>query len=178
MVAKPRDGLLVAAKIATILVRIGLVIGMIGLGVATTIAVISPEWLSGHLIVQMEPDALKDVTGAAVLVTLITLCSLGLMFDFVERLAKIIDTVGQGDPFTADNAARLTRMGWLALIVQLLGIPVMLMSTWLSSRIEPGVFEISSDPSFTGFALALVLFILARVFREGAAMRDDLEGTV
>ena len=26
--------------------------------------------------------------------------------------------------------------------------------------------------------LALVLFILARVFREGARMRDELEGTV
>ncbi len=26
--------------------------------------------------------------------------------------------------------------------------------------------------------LALLLFILARVFRHGAAMRDDLEGTV
>ena len=29
-----------------------------------------------------------------------------------------------------------------------------------------------------GILLALVLFILARVFREGAAMRSELEGTV
>ena len=32
--------------------------------------------------------------------------------------------------------------------------------------------------SLTGLAVGLVLFILARVFRQGAAMRADLEGTV
>jgi hypothetical protein len=31
---------------------------------------------------------------------------------------------------------------------------------------------------FGGVLTALLLFILARVFREGAAMRKDLEGTV
>lgn len=29
-----------------------------------------------------------------------------------------------------------------------------------------------------GIILAITLFILARVFRQGAAMRNDLEGTV
>jgi hypothetical protein len=32
--------------------------------------------------------------------------------------------------------------------------------------------------SFGGVLLALVLFILARVFRKGAEMRAELEGTV
>jgi hypothetical protein len=32
--------------------------------------------------------------------------------------------------------------------------------------------------SLGGLLLALTLFILARVFRQGAAMREDLEGTV
>ena len=31
---------------------------------------------------------------------------------------------------------------------------------------------------FGGLILILTLFILARVFRHGAAMREDLEGTV
>ncbi|UUX98999.1 hypothetical protein [Sphingomonas sp. J315] len=34
------------------------------------------------------------------------------------------------------------------------------------------------DMSFDSLVLALVLFILARVFRHGTALRDDLEGTV
>ena len=36
----------------------------------------------------------------------------------------------------------------------------------------------ASDPSLTGLALALTLFLLAGVFRKGSAMREDLEGTV
>jgi hypothetical protein len=35
-----------------------------------------------------------------------------------------------------------------------------------------------ADVPLAGLFLALVLFILARVFREGTRMRDDLEGTV
>lgn len=34
------------------------------------------------------------------------------------------------------------------------------------------------DFSLSSLFLSLTLFILARVFRHGAAMRDDLEGTV
>ncbi len=32
--------------------------------------------------------------------------------------------------------------------------------------------------SFSGVLLALILFVLARVFGQGAQMRDELEGTV
>lgn len=32
--------------------------------------------------------------------------------------------------------------------------------------------------SLTGIMIVLLLFILARVFRRGAAMREDLDGTV
>jgi hypothetical protein len=39
-------------------------------------------------------------------------------------------------------------------------------------------FDIGFGLSPAGVAFVLLLFILARVFRQGAAMRDDLEGTV
>ena len=35
-----------------------------------------------------------------------------------------------------------------------------------------------AEMPLSGLFLALVLFILARVFREGTRMREDLEGTV
>ena len=38
--------------------------------------------------------------------------------------------------------------------------------------------EVTADVSANGLLLVLVLFILARVFKTGAQMRDDLEGTV
>jgi hypothetical protein len=175
---KNKDPLLVTAKVATILVRIGLVIGMIGLGIAGTVAVVAPAAFGDHLTVQITPDSLRNVAGAAVMVFALALASFGLMYDFVTRLAQIIDTVGEGDPFTRDNAARLRRMAWDALIVQLLALPTALIATWLESHVDKGTFELRSDFSITGFGLAIVLFILARVFTKGAEMREDLEGTV
>jgi hypothetical protein len=34
------------------------------------------------------------------------------------------------------------------------------------------------QPSFTGWLAVLIAFVLAQVFERGAAMRDDLDGTV
>ena len=90
----------------------------------------------------------------------------------------MIDTVGRGDPFTLENAARLRRMGWLAIIVQVVSLPLAMLATWLESNVEKGSFQLDSDISLTGIGLAIVLFILARVFTRGAEMREELEGTV
>jgi hypothetical protein len=38
--------------------------------------------------------------------------------------------------------------------------------------------DISSGFSLTGWLTVLLLFVLARVFEQGARMREDLEGTV
>jgi len=144
------------------------------IGVVTVIhGGISPEGL-----VKVPPEKVPGVTGAVLIVLLSGLASLSLAYDFVTRLAQIIDTVGKGDPFTGENARRLTRMAWLALIIELIGIPAMLLSQWLKQQLPEHAFGLNAEFSLTGFGLAVVLFVLARVFRQGAAMREDLEGTV
>ncbi len=178
MSTKKKDPLLITARLATIVVRIGLAVGMIGLGLAAAAAIMGHSLFGDHLIVEVSPSELNEITGAVVVVIGIIIVSLGLMYDFVTRLAQIIDTVGLGDPFTLANAARLKRMAWLAIIVQLLGIPATLLGSWLKPQLDSDSFQISSDVSLTGFGLAIVLFILARVFLKGAEMRDELEGTV
>ena len=92
--------------------------------------------------------------------------------------SQIIATVGDGDPFILVNADRLTHMAWLSVAVQVLGIVASLLGKWAEKRYAANNFEFNSEFTFTGIALALVLFILARVFREGAKMREELEGTV
>jgi hypothetical protein len=175
---KKKDALLIAAKVGTILVRIGLVIGIVGISGAAAATLfnggIPPEGLK----VVVEGTELTEINAAVIGVLLVALASLALAYDFVQRLARIIDTVGEGDPFTAENAARLTRMGWTALAIQLIALPAMLVSNWLKPQMAEGTFSVTSDFSLTGIGLALVLFILARVFRKGAEMREDLEGTV
>jgi hypothetical protein len=174
-----QDPLLTFAKLATIVVRVVLVVAMIAIGIAMAAAAIAAAgYLPDDVSVEFAPTLRDGTIWIAVLAMLAALFALGLTYDFVVRLAQIIDTVGQGDPFVMDNAARLTRMAWLALGVQLLGIVMAIVATWAGSRLDEGVFNIQADVSFTGVGLAIVLFILARVFRKGAEMREELEGTV
>lgn len=104
---------------------------------------------------------------------------LGMLFlsiRFARELGRIVCTVQQGDPFDPVNATRLARMGWLALAITLAGWLLLPFVSWLSSHFEE--INVGGGSSLGGAALAATLFILARVFRHGAAMRDDLAGTV
>ena len=72
-------------------------------------------------------------------------------------------------------------MGWIALGSQVVMIPLGALLHWIAviTRDMRNV-RIEADFGLSGgmILLTLVLFILARVFRHGAAMREDLEGTV
>lgn len=161
-----KDPLLTAAHVLTIAVRIGLVMAMIALGVFGALTVIG--WETGEGV----------TTAAKLAVIALSLTSLGLLYDFATRLAQIIGTVKTGDPFILPNAGRLTRMGWLILIVLVLEYLSELIDGWLEAGQENLALQIGVTELLTGLGLALVLFILARVFRKGAEMREDLEGTV
>ncbi|MXO97173.1 DUF2975 domain-containing protein [Erythrobacter aquimaris] len=118
----------------------------------------------------------------ALMLTILVLASIAcvvmMAFHFFQLLGRLIDTVSQGDPFTNENAQRLTRMGWIALIFQIASFPIAAMAVYLQKFFPAEELSIDIDFSLTGVLLAIVLFILARVFRHGAAMREDLEGTV
>ena len=100
---------------------------------------------------------------------------------FLLLLNRIVVSVGEGDPFVPENARRLSLMGWIALAGQLAMLPLGGLAMWLADAFKD-VPDFHFDADFgidgSGILLVLVLFILARVFRHGTAMRDDLEGTV
>lgn len=173
--ALSKDPLLSAARAAILVIRILIVVGMIGIVIIGTVVIVAP----GAIGVEADAGASRSpvIIGMLAMLMLAT-AALGLSYDFVGRLAAIIDTVRDGDPFTPANAARLTRMGWVALTVQLLAIPITLIGAWLQPRVDSNHLRMDTDFSLSGLILALVLFILARVFRQGTAMREDLEGTV
>jgi len=172
MVHIVKDPLLTAATVATVLARIALVIGMIGLSVAFVAAVFRPDLLGTHMIIGIGSGKQHEIPAASLVIVALTIAAFALLYDFAARLAKIIATVRHGDPFTLANAARLTRMAWLAMSVQVINISQTLMSTYLPSN------GMNTPMSLTALVVGLLLFILARVFRHGAAMREDLEGTV
>ena len=92
-----------------------------------------------------------------------------------SRLLAIVATVRAGDPFVVANADRLQRIGLALLAIQLLDL-VLGAITFELGRI--GVDHATWMPGFTGWIAVVMMFVLARVFRVGAAMRDDLAMTV
>jgi hypothetical protein len=101
-------------------------------------------------------------------------------FRFLRDLWSIIASVDAGDPFRPANADLLNRMGWTVLSAYITALLIALQAAWLEQfdPLDNMETDVSIDLGAGGLLLMLTLFILARVFRHGAAMREDLEGTV
>ncbi|NCP19260.1 MAG: DUF2975 domain-containing protein [Erythrobacter sp.] len=106
------------------------------------------------------------------------LCLLALALQFFRLLLRIVNSVGAGDPFAPENGDRLSAMAWLMLAVNLLALPVAGLAAYIANTAGEDAANVEASFDFGGLILILTLFILARVFRHGAAMREDLEGTV
>jgi hypothetical protein len=169
---QPNDPLLTVTQI---LLRIGIAV-MALIILAGTIAVLALLLFPDQQVAPQLTDASKGTVwwvaaGAATLITILV-----LSIAFTLNLSRIVSTVGEGDPFRPENADRLDRMAWLALATEACGFVLMPVVRTIASHI--GELRGDFEMSFGGFVVALVLFILARVFRLGTRMRDDLEGTV
>jgi hypothetical protein len=101
-----------------------------------------------------------------------------LAFFFLRHLRRIVDSVSQGDPFVPVNADRLRYMAWLALVMQAVLIPFTGLFVWFDALPQKANVHYNDNNWFGGLLLALLLFVLARVFRVGTEMREELEGTV
>ncbi len=109
-------------------------------------------------------------------IALVGICSVPLAYVVLTRLLAIVDTVGRGDPFVAGNADRLQAIAWALLGLELLHLAVGAIGAMASSPAAP--LDLDWSFSVAGWLSVLLLFVLARVFDQGARMRDDLEGTV
>lgn len=173
-----RDLLLTAGKVMSRLLQI--IIGIAAAIVAIILPVIlfNTDQVAERLVEAGSEASLPMMLAAIVAVLLLILIVAALSFHFFRLLSQIIDTVSDGEPFTADNSERLNRMGWIALIFQIASIPIGALAAYIAMNIPSDDFSADFEFSLTGILFAIVLFILARIFRQGAAMRDDLEGTV
>lgn len=152
---------------------IGAVASAVALALAVPVVLIwhdkAVDWVVGK---GGPPEAIWALAVLPALTAVIAL----LGFYFMRHLYRLIGTVGEGDPFVPANAERLSAMGWISVAVHVVAIPTSVIAKWTQSVTHGLHFEL--DLPLAGLFLALVLFILARVFREGTRMREDLEGTV
>lgn len=175
---KSGDPLLLAAKLI-VGFGIGIMIFamvMVGIGFVA-LATVERADLAQEFV---KVGAPKNMIWLLALALAMSIVLLFLGVRFLLELFGIMDTVGTGDPFAPENGTRLNRMGWLAIAAQGLALAlkgvVKVLEPYAAKAGEQLNFEFDLDLS--GVLLALILFILARVFRHGAAMREDLEGTV
>ncbi|EJL25934.1 DUF2975 domain-containing protein [Novosphingobium sp. AP12] len=139
------------------------------LGRANIMSHIESEDLGG-----MTANTFVGIGGIMLLLAVMAL----LAFLFLRHLLRLIGSVDKGDPFNPVNATRLAAMGWLTLAIETISFPVGLIAAWIAQTVKGADSDIDVGFSLTGVLLAIILFILARVFRKGAEMRAELEGTV
>jgi hypothetical protein len=121
------------------------------------------------------PDADRLVMGLRA-VAVLGLAAVPLNYALLKRLLAIVETVRAGDPFVAANAHRLRAIAWILLALQLLSLVIGAIGKSISTPAHP--VHLDAGFSINGWLAVLLTFLLARVFAEGAHMREDLEGTV
>lgn len=181
MTDRPNDALLIAGKFLTILMQGVMIIAGFALLVAAAAVVFARGSINAEIASEFS-GAVGDLPLIPALSTAaMALIVVALVYAFFDRLRAIITSVGERDPFEPENAERLSAMAWLLLAVQVVSIPLagvaLVLAEW-AEPMEDGEISIDAGLDLTGILLVIILFILARVFKHGAAMRADLEGTV
>ena len=100
----------------------------------------------------------------------------GVVDRVLRQMLAIVDTVRAGDPFTPSNAQRLEAIAWWVLVGE--GLRLLIGAIALATTSGMPDLDLDLKFSVAPWLAVLLLFVLARVFAEGARMRGDLEGTV
>ena len=166
-----------ALPIAHAVLRILIVLNwLMGAGILALL-VVSPNehWIMAALKLSPSPDTERLIMGLRA-VAVLGLAAVPLHYVILKRLLAMVETVRAGDPFVAVNASRLQAIAFALLALQLLSIAIGAIASAVSTPAHP--LHLDAGFSVNGWLAVLLTFLLARVFAEGALMRQDLEGTV
>ncbi|RDC60922.1 hypothetical protein HME9302_02139 [Alteripontixanthobacter maritimus] len=177
------DPLLLIGRIAVLIAQGLMAIAAFGVAIAIPALYFFRDTIVAEMAAEHPDTDIVFPTLPIVGALLLAFVAVAGLFVFFGKLRHIIGTVEQGDPFVSDNASRLTVMAWIMLGVQLLAIPLAGLGLYVAKLMGEAAAELDDltvdvGLDVSGILLVVVLFILARVFRQGTSMRDDLEGTV
>ncbi|MEP7130030.1 MAG: DUF2975 domain-containing protein [Sphingomicrobium sp.] len=136
---------------------------------------VNEAWFRRAIEVPAGTEAEPIMTGLRVIAGL-GLLAVPLNHLILTRLLRMVETVSRGDPFVAANAYRLQAIAWALLALQLLSMVIGGIGKAIASKEFP--LHLDAGFSTSGWLAVILTFVLARVFAEGALMREDLEGTV
>ena len=166
-----------ALPIAYVVLRILIVTNwmMVAVILALLFVVPNEQWIMSSFELSPSPEAERLVMGLRTIAAL-GLAAIPLNYSVLKRLLAIVETVRAGDPFVAANASRLQAIAWALLTLQLLSLVIDAIAKSVSSPAHP--LHLRAGFSANGWLAVFLTFLLARVFAEGARMREDLDGTV
>lgn len=158
-------------KICNFLNWAGCIIFAIGIGILT----ISPDHFLAALTKGSSSESaaltLQTMQGLALLIIPTTYA----VHRIFMAILSILDTAKLGNPFVATNAVLLRSIGWALLAIQILDVAAgMLVVRFSEATGEYWGWSLA----ITGWLAAALMFVLAKIFEHGAAMRDELAGTV
>ncbi len=167
-----------ALPIAHLVLRILIVVNwLFGASLIVLLLVMPNEqWIMSAFKLSPSPETDRIIIAMQAMAW-IGLISVPLNYGVLKRLLAIVGTVRDGDPFLAANAQRLQVIAWLLFAradcsASIIGG----IARSVSTAARP--IDVDAGFSINGWLAVLLTFLLARVFAEGARMRDDLEGTV
>ena len=166
-----------ALPIAYVLLRILVVVNWLGGAAILALLVVLPneQWIMTAFKLSPSPEAERLVMGLRAIAVL-GLAVVPLNYVALKRLLAIVETVRAGDPFVAANASRLRAIAWALLALQLLSVVIGAIAKAVSTPAHP--VHLDAGFSINGWLAVLLTFVLARVFAQGALLREDVEGTV
>ena len=166
-----------ALPLAHLLLRILIVLNwlMAAMILALLVALPNREWIMTAFDLMPSRDTDRLILALRVCAVL-GLAVVALNYSVLTRLLAIVETVRVGDPFVAANAERLQAIAWALLALQLLSIVIGAIGKSVSTPAHP--VDLDAGFSINAWLAVLLTFLLARVFKAGTLMRDDLEGTI
>jgi len=166
-----------ALPIAYVALRILIVVNWLMVPAILALLFVMPnrEWIMASFKLSPSLEA-ERVVMALRTIAVLGLAAIPLHYAVLKRLLAMVETVRAGDPFVAPNATRLQTIAWVLLTLQLLSLVIGAITKAVSTPAHP--VHMDAGFSVNGWLAVLLTFLLARVFAEGARMREDLEGTV
>jgi hypothetical protein len=168
------DALALSRRILRAVIALNLLMGFLILALLIA-SLVAEGWVMGALGARPANGSSALFVGMR-LIMVIGIGAVPVVHFVLTRLLTIVETVKLGNPFVTANAVRLRSIAWAVLGLELMHFVVGAVAASVSSAAVP--LNIGWGFSLTQWLVVLLLFVLARVFEQGALMREDLEGTV
>jgi len=166
--------LALSRTVLRMLIKLNVILGILIFALLIA-SLIAGGWVMRALGVIPSPDSGRLILGMRGIMV-IGILAVPVVHLIYTRLLAIVETVSAGDPFVVINAARLQTIAWAIVGLELMHVAVVVLANGVVVGTQK--VDIGGKFSVTPWLTILLLFVLARVFDQGARMRDELAGTV